>query len=92
MTEPALAQNGLAIAESLRTQMPTLRVQVNMGGGSMKSQLRRADRSGAAFALILGPSEAAAGEINIKDLRGETEQYTVAIDRLPAVLSSFDSR
>lgn len=92
ITESALAQTGLAIAESLRTQMPTLRVQVNMGGGSMKSQLRRADRSGAALALILGPSEAAAGEINIKDLRGDAEQYTVAIDRLPTVLSWLDSR
>lgn len=92
MTEPALTQTGVAIAESLRTQIPDLRLQLNMGGGSMKSQLRRADRSGAALALILGPSEAAAGEIIIKDLRGDAEQYTLAIDRLPAVLSAFDSR
>jgi histidyl-tRNA synthetase (EC 6.1.1.21) len=91
-TEADLIAQTLAIAERLRTQLPALRVQVHMGGGSMKSQLRRADRSGAALALILGPSEAADGKINVKPLRGDDEQYSVAIDRLATVLSSLDTR
>jgi len=57
----------------------------------MKSQLRRADRSGAALALIRGAEETAAGEITIKDLRGDAEQYAVAIERLPEILSTLES-
>ncbi|MDR9432744.1 MAG: histidine--tRNA ligase [Spiribacter sp.] len=89
--DEALEPELLAIAESLRSALPALRLALHMGGGSMKSQLRRADRSGAAVALIRGSSEAAENEIMVKDLRGDNEQYAVAIDRLPEILCAIES-
>jgi histidyl-tRNA synthetase len=79
----------LALAERLRHQHAWLRLQVHMGGGSVKSQLRRADRSGAALALIHGAAERAAGTMTIKDMRGHREQTTVAADRLSATLEDW---
>lgn len=89
--DAALQADTLALAESLRDRLPWLRLQLPTGGGSMKSQLRRADRSGAAVALIRGAEETAAGQITIKDLRGDAEQYAVAIERLPEILSALES-
>lgn len=89
--DTALQADTLALAESLRDRLPWLRLQLPTGGGSMKSQLRRADRSGAAVALIRGAEETAAGQITIKDLRGDAEQYAVAIERLPEILSALES-
>jgi histidyl-tRNA synthetase len=48
-----------------------VRVQLHAGGGSMKAQFKRADASGARWALIFGPDELARGEVAIKPLRGE---------------------
>lgn len=64
---------GLALAEKLRDRLPGLRIEVNCSGGGFKTQLKRADRSGARWALILGEEEAAAGRIAVKSLR-EAEQ------------------
>ncbi len=69
--------NGLVLAESIRTAHPTLEVIVNTSGGSFKSQFKKADKSGARFALILGEDEVANQQISIKDLRKVTEQITV---------------
>ena len=91
VADTALQADTLALAERLRDRLPWLRLQLPMGGGSMKSQLRRADRSGAALALIRGAGEAAAGQITIKDLRGDAEQYAVATERLPEILSALES-
>ena len=66
------------LAEELRDQDPELRIEVNCGGGSYKSQFKRADKSGAALALILGEAELDAEQIGIKPLRTESEQQTVA--------------
>ena len=49
---------GLELAERMRNGAPTLRIETNCGGGSFKSQLKRADRSGARFAVIVGDDEA----------------------------------
>ncbi len=68
---------GLVFAEELRTAEPRLRVQTNCSAGSFKSQFRRADRSGAAYALVIGDTEAAQQTVIIKPLRNETEQFTV---------------
>ena len=89
--DETLQADTMALAERLRDRLPWLRLQLPIGGGSMKSQLRRADRSGAALALIRGAEETAAGEITIKDLRGDAEQYAVAIERLPEILSTLES-
>jgi len=50
---------------------------VNCGAGSFKSQFKRADKSGAVWALILGDDELAANTIAVKDLRGDSEQQNI---------------
>jgi histidyl-tRNA synthetase len=54
-------------------------VLMHAGGGSMKSQFKRADASGAAFALIFGADELAANQVAIKPLRGDSTQFTRAL-------------
>jgi histidyl-tRNA synthetase len=76
----------MQIAERLRDELPGLRLVLHCGGGSFKSQFRRADRSGAEFALVLGEEELASGSIGIKPLRGDAEQVRVPVDRAGAEL------
>ena len=73
---------GLALAERLRDALPGRGVLVNMDGGSFKAQLKRADRSGAELALIIGDDEAARGVAAVKPLRAGMEQQECAFDRL----------
>jgi histidyl-tRNA synthetase len=75
-------RQGLQIAETLRDKLPELRLLTHCGGGSVKSQFKRADRSGGRFALILGDEELAQSTVGIKDLRQDTEQETVSIEQL----------
>jgi histidyl-tRNA synthetase len=63
----------MATLDVLRAQ--GVSVLMHAGGGSMKSQFKRADASGAAFALIFGADELAAGEVAIKPLRGDSNQF-----------------
>ena len=70
----AAQRAGAALGERLRDAVPGLRLQVNCGGGSFKSQFKRADRSGAELALILGEEEIAGGRLGVKPLRGEAAQ------------------
>jgi len=65
---------GLLLAEQLRNQVPGLRVQLHCGGGSFKSQFKRADRSGAEIALILGDDEMERNEVGLKLLRSKGDQ------------------
>lgn len=69
-------ERALSLAEQLRNV--GLRVECNCGGGSLKSQMRRADRSGARVALLLGEVEAERGTVGVKDLRAEGTQQEVA--------------
>lgn len=78
--------NGFAIAESLRDEIPGLRLRVNHGGGSFKAQFKRADKSGAILALILGQDELANQTVGLKSLREQSEQETVPVAKLPAIL------
>ncbi len=84
----ALAE-GFAVAEELRDAMGGATVEVNLGGGSFKSQLKRADKSGASFALILGEQEMADRTIGIKPLRSGADQQTVARDEIAARLGEL---
>lgn len=68
----------MGLAEQLRDALPTTRIVYNCGGGSFKSQFRKADKSGARIALILGESEVADGVVGIKWLRETREQMTCA--------------
>jgi len=79
------------LAESLRDELPGLRLLLHSGGGSFKSQFKRADKSSAELALILGEDEAGAGSIGVKPLRGQGEQITVCQAELPALLKHLIS-
>jgi len=67
-------RQGMAWAEQLRTACPAARLVVNCSGGGFKAQLKRADKSGAAFALILGEEEVRTGRVAVKPLRQEAAQ------------------
>jgi histidyl-tRNA synthetase len=73
---------GFELAESLRDALPAVQVELNLGGGSFKAQLKRADKSDAAFAIILGEEEVARGEAGLKPLRSKEDQITVPLDDL----------
>ncbi|ENM5826991.1 histidine--tRNA ligase [Vibrio metoecus] len=68
---------GMKLAEQLREQVPGLRVMTHFGGGNFKKQFKRADKVGAAIALVLGEDEVATQTVVVKDLAGG-EQSTVA--------------
>jgi histidyl-tRNA synthetase len=90
----AAARASLVVAERLRDALPGLRFEVNLGGGNFKAQFRRADRSGAKLALVLGEDELARGVAALKPLRREGSQGEAAIaelaTRLPVVLKSLE--
>ena len=75
-----------ALAEQWRDQVPNIRLQCHCGGGNMKKQLKRADKSGAQIALILGDDEIALQSVMIKYLRGQQEQQNVAFEKIPSLL------
>ncbi len=75
-------REGMAMAERLRTSIPGLNLVCNAGSGSFKSQFKRADRSGAALALILGEDEVSQQQISVKYLREDREQIALAWDQL----------
>lgn len=80
---------GLKIAESIRNIYPTIEVLMNTAGGSFKSQFKKADKSGAHLALILGEDEMAKEQIGIKNLRDGTDQFTVNQNLLIQVLKDY---
>jgi histidyl-tRNA synthetase len=73
---------GFRLAEQLRDAWPDLKLQINLGGGSFKTQFKRADKSGAQFAIVLGDDEVTRGVASIKDLRRDVAQEECAIDRI----------
>ena len=76
------------IAEGLRDELPGIRIEVNLGGGSFKSQMKRADKSGAELALVLGETELAESRVGVKPLRSADEQATVALNELAGELAA----
>lgn len=82
-------EQAFAIAEQLRDEVAGIKVELNLGGGSFKSQLKRADKSNAAFALILGEQEIAEKRAGLKPLRSTEDQSSVAFDELPATLAAL---
>jgi histidyl-tRNA synthetase len=80
-------QRAFMLAEELRDRIPGIRVAMNLGGGSFKSQLKRADKSEARYALVLGEQELSEGRIGLKPLRSDEEQTSVALDDLAKVLA-----
>jgi len=81
-----VAEYGLVLAEQLRDA--GLRVELHCGGGSLKSQLKRADRSGARYALLLGESELAAAQVSVKSLRADEPQLLIRMSEVTAFLQA----
>jgi histidyl-tRNA synthetase len=84
---------GLALVERLRDELPGAAFEMNQGGGNFKNQFRRADRSGARLALILGDNELERGVASLKPLRQESVQDECPLAelaaRIPALLKTL---
>ncbi len=78
----ACEKQASVIAERLRDALSELSLVLDCAGGSIKSQFKRADKSGAKFALILGEDELAKNMITFKDLRHEGKQQSFSRDEL----------
>ena len=72
----------MQLAETLRDKLPGLSLQLHCGGGSFKSQMKKADKSGAKMALILGENELQNNTVAVKFLRENREQQVIAQDAL----------
>jgi len=79
---------GLQLAEQMREQLPELKMIAHCGGGSMKSQMKKADKSGADVALILGEDELSKHQVTVKYLREKRDQQMVSFEGLPHFLAT----
>ena len=82
----------IRLAEDIRDADPSIRLLVDAGEGSFKSKLKRADRSDARFALILGDKEVGSNTIGVKDLRGDAPQMELSVSELSDYLGRRLSR
>jgi histidyl-tRNA synthetase len=90
--EPAL-RAAIRLAEALRDALPGRRIELNVGGGNLKAQFRRADRSGARLAVVIGEDEIARGVAQLKPLRdGGAAQSQVSLDAAPAEIGQWLAR
>ena len=80
-------RRGLELAERLRDELADVRIEMNLGDGSFKAQLKRADRSGATYAVILGEEEVRDNRAALKPLRSTGDQVSVPFDSLASVLA-----
>ncbi|MCX4025555.1 histidine--tRNA ligase [Endozoicomonas sp. SM1973] len=79
----------LMVAEQIRSALPGLRLQSQCGSNSFKSLMKRADKSGAAVALIIGESEQEQQQVTIKWLREDKPQQTLGFDQLITELKAL---
>ena len=84
-----MSARGVVLAEELRDQLPDYAIMAHCGGGGFKAQFRKADRSGARFAIVVGESELARGEVGIKALREDAEQQQVPLAGLANALKQL---
>ena len=82
-------RHSLPRLDALRRQYPELDIIQHLGGGSFKSQFKRADKSGAAWALVYGDAEVAAQQVTLKPLRADAEQRTIADEELDAFVAGY---
>jgi histidyl-tRNA synthetase len=78
----------LAITESVRDELPAISIKAHVGGGSFKSQMKKADKSGAQYALLMGEDEVAANKVTIKPLRSGGDQVQLNVSELAQWLQS----
>lgn len=79
----------LELAECIRQELPGLTVHTNTAGGSFKSQFKKADKSGARLALIIGEEELHNHQITIKDLRQESDQIRINTQEVVQFLQDY---
>jgi histidyl-tRNA synthetase len=79
----------LEVSEHLRDTLPNVRVMMHCGGGNFKKQLKRADKTGARFALLLGSQEMQSREVAVKPLRDGQEQQTIAFNALSSTIADL---
>lgn len=79
----------IKVAQELRSALPNLKVMSHCGGGNVKKQMKRADKSGASVALLIGEEELAEGVVTVKHLRNDIEQQRVARSALGAFLAEL---
>ncbi|NOS88517.1 MAG: histidine--tRNA ligase [Methylococcaceae bacterium] len=80
---------GTHLAEAIRDAVPGIKLQVNCGGGSFKSQFKKADKSGAEYAIIVGDDEVRNEVVSIKSLRTEQPQQTLPQAEILAILNTL---
>jgi len=80
----AATSYGVLLAEQLRDKLPSQRIETNLGGGSFKSQFKRADKSNAEWAVVIGDEEMKTNKITLKNLRGNQQQQQLSLDDLVA--------
>jgi histidyl-tRNA synthetase len=80
-------QQAFTLAEDLRDKVAGIKVELNLSGGSFKAQLKRADKSNAEYALILGEQEIAEKRAGLKPLRSTEDQSSIAFDELAETLA-----
>jgi histidyl-tRNA synthetase len=79
----------MQLAEQLRSDILNLRLLWHCGGGSLKNQMKKADRSGAKVVLIMGEDELAQGQIQIKPLQGQGVQQSISLDQVSAYVAEL---
>jgi len=81
---------GLQLAEDIREQVTGVKMITHCGGGSVKSQMKKADKSGAAIALILAQDELDNEQVTVKYLRENKQQLTVSFDQLVKFITNIE--
>ncbi len=80
---------GLQLAEQIRGQLPDVKMIAHCGAGSLKSQMKKADKSGAVIALILAEDELKNAQVTVKYLRQKKEQASVSFDELAEFITNI---
>ncbi|MBT7410907.1 MAG: histidine--tRNA ligase [Methylococcales bacterium] len=85
-------QQGAVVADEIRQKGHAIKVLMNCGGGSFKSQFKKADKCGAQYAIIISDDEIAQQSVSIKPLRGQGDQFSVGRDELIIKLNELFKR
>jgi histidyl-tRNA synthetase len=84
----AASDKAFELCEKIRSEIPGYTVQMNCGGGSIKSQMKRADRCSAKVALIIGEEEIEQQTVTLKHLHADLPQQSIKVDELIRLLKS----
>lgn len=79
-------EKSFELSEKLRNDIAGIKIEMNLGGGTFKSQMKRADKSGAKFALIIGEQELTEGNIKLKPMRNHDDQISLDSKKLTEIL------